>query len=426
MSRERQALAILTVLGIVFRSELAILLGTHTIYFFLRRRLSIQDVLVSGVIGLALGVGITVPVDSFFWQRFPTWPEFISFYFNVMEGKSSDWGVSPFHYYISGALPKLLLNPLAYGLCLPLAIGAPALRTSVLDLITPNLAFILIYSLQPHKEWRFIIYCIPPLTAACARGASYIWDRRGKSSMMAGLSRLLMISTLLSFAYSAMSLLISSLNYPGAIALNRLHAFHGGSFLKQPPATIAVHMDVLTCQTGATLFLQHKSTAGAAASAKLGTNWTYDKTDSKSGDGTAVLRPEFWASFDYALAERPEKVIGKWDLLDIVYGYGGVRLVRPGESWGSDVEIEQAWDCNEEMAGDSTGGRKWGDGPWAPWSKVLRTRWLQLGTWASKWVTHGFWVDVRLVPMIRILRRTGDAKLETSSSTHGNGRVAAS
>jgi len=37
---------------------------------------------------------ITVGTDSYFWKRWPLWPEFSGFYFNVFQGKSSDWGVS--------------------------------------------------------------------------------------------------------------------------------------------------------------------------------------------------------------------------------------------------------------------------------------------------------------------------------------------
>lgn len=38
---------------------------------------------------------VSIPVDSLFWQRW-TWPEAESILFNVVEGKSSDWGVRLF------------------------------------------------------------------------------------------------------------------------------------------------------------------------------------------------------------------------------------------------------------------------------------------------------------------------------------------
>ena len=36
---------------------------------------------------------LTVTVDSYFWQQWPLWPELYGIYFNVFQGKSSEWGV---------------------------------------------------------------------------------------------------------------------------------------------------------------------------------------------------------------------------------------------------------------------------------------------------------------------------------------------
>jgi alpha-1,6-mannosyltransferase len=40
------------------------------------------------------------------------WPELSGFLYNAVGGKSSEWEVSPWHYYFTSAIPKLLLNPL--------------------------------------------------------------------------------------------------------------------------------------------------------------------------------------------------------------------------------------------------------------------------------------------------------------------------
>jgi len=48
--------------------------------------------------------GLTILVDSYFWGQYPVWPELYGVYFNVYQGKSSEWGVSCF--------PLLKLLPL--------------------------------------------------------------------------------------------------------------------------------------------------------------------------------------------------------------------------------------------------------------------------------------------------------------------------
>ncbi len=74
----------------------------------------------------------------------------------------------------------------------------------------PSIMFVAIYSLQPHKEARFIFYVVPPLTAAAALGANYLFSRRTKSAFSALLALILCASVLLSFVISFGMLLLSS------------------------------------------------------------------------------------------------------------------------------------------------------------------------------------------------------------------------
>ena len=45
-------------------------------------------------------LALTVLVDSYFWDTWPLWPELAGLYFNVYEGRSSEWGVSILLAYI--------------------------------------------------------------------------------------------------------------------------------------------------------------------------------------------------------------------------------------------------------------------------------------------------------------------------------------
>jgi alpha-1,6-mannosyltransferase len=387
--RYRLCLYLLTIAGIVFRSELAILVGTITLYLLITQRLSIVKVIIpAGFGGLVIGLLCTVPLDSFFWQSFPLWPEWIAFYYNTIQGHSADWGVSPWHYYFANALPRLLLNPATYLLCIPIALLNAATRRRSLDVLIPLLSFVAIYSLLPHKEWRFIIYVIPGLTSVSAAGASWIWTRRSKSIVYALLSLTLAVSVLLSFTASTAILAISSLNYPGGAALNTLH--NSISHPVQPHFN--VYFDNLACQTGVTRFLEAHSAPQTvldvleAEESIQKRTWAYDKTE----DPMMLLDPLFWAKFDYVLAERPEKVIGSWAVVHVVYGFGGVKLLKPGEKSGALVE---------EVHSDA--GRALVE---ADWTEKVAGVWRELEGMLRQRVLRGYWVEVRMEPRIRILQ----------------------
>jgi alpha-1,6-mannosyltransferase len=372
----------------VFRSELAILVFTITLWLMATAKISITGVIIpAGLGGLVIGLLCTVPLDSFMWQSFPLWPEWVAFYYNTIQGQSSAWGVSPWHYYFVNALPRLLLNPATFMLCIPVAVLNVATRQRSLDLLVPLLAFVALYSFLPHKEWRFIIYVIPGLTSVAAAGASWIWTRRSKSIVYAVLSLALVGSVVLSFAASTAVLALSSLNYPGGAALNILH--HNIEHHEKPQFN--VYFDNLACQTGITRFLEShrgsQTVLDVLESQDIAAErvWTYDKTE----DPSALLDPMFWMNFDYVLAERPEKVIGSWAVVHVVYGFGGVRLLKPGQKSGSLVE---------PTYNGSTGVivRK-------SWTDKIAEGWRRLEGLVRQRVLGGYWVEVKMEPRIHIL-----------------------
>ncbi|KAL8758927.1 MAG: hypothetical protein Q9199_001151, partial [Rusavskia elegans] len=352
MNKPQTFLSLVTTTGVIFRSELALFLIPHTLVLLLNRRLSIACIITFGIFGSFLGLCLTIPIDSFFWQRFPLWPELSAFSYNILHSQSSNWGTSPWHFYFTSALPRLLFNPITYILCIPLAASQPALRRSVTQLVLPNLAFVALYSLQPHKEWRFIIYTIPPFLTAAALGANWIWTRRSKSVLYRFLSRALIVSVMGSFAASGIMLAVSRLNYPGADALNRLHALvpqHRSQQQQQylggrgERMIVTVHMDTLSCMTGITRFLQLPAPPLAdlenggmqrGNEAKENLFWVYDKTEEEE----KLLDPVFWERFDWVLAENPKRVIGKWEVVETVERYAGLKVLRPRDDGGGDVK----------------------------------------------------------------------------------------
>ena len=331
-ARQKQAILLLTISAAVFRSETAILLATTFLHLLITGRTTLTLIIRAGIACGLTALTLSVPVDSYFWQRIPLWPELAGFYYNAVLGSSSNWGTSPFHYYFTSALPRLLLNPV----CIPLiafALFQPGISSRARDLVIPNLAFVAIYSLQPHKEARFIFYVIPSLSAAAALGASFVVTRRSKSPFYALATSGLVLSVLASFAISCGMLLLSSLNYPGGDALSQLYTLTRG--VTAPSQRLDVHADVLTCMTGLTLFGQNPSgiplafgQPPAEVLKSISTPWlVFDKTE----DDKELIRPHFWQQFDYILAEDPAKIQGgHWKTIGVVHGYDGIEILKPG------------------------------------------------------------------------------------------------
>lgn len=382
---------LLTVAGIVFRSELALFLATHTVFLYLAGRITIRrEIIPAGVLGLLVGLTSTVLIDSFFWQQFPLWPELTAFKFNVLAGQASAWGSHPWHFYFSNAIPRLLLNPLTYIIGIPVALLTPSTRFPAASITIPSLLFVAIYSIQPHKEWRFIIYTVPPLTASAALGATYIWNHRTKSPLFRILSLFMILSTLASLFLSTFVLLpASSANYPGAQALRTLH--HTAN---SPNPEISVYLGNLACQTGVTRFVEippHSRLIYSGDPIPIVQTWHYDKTEDEKAKSSA----SFWNKFDYILIEPGEEenqvrtASGNpeiWAEFDSVEGFAGLKILRPGD---------EAVGLVEERLLRAVAG-----------SRGLEI-WNGARDFARRVLTRGWWVEVRMEPKIKILRRVG-------------------
>jgi alpha-1,6-mannosyltransferase len=382
-SYHRQTLFLITYAGVVFRSELAVLVLTISIFIFFINRASLAKTIIpAGIAGLLLGLLTTVPIDSFFWQKWPLWPEWESFYYNTVLGNSSNWGVSPWHYYFANAIPRLLLNPISYMLLIPVAAFQPATQQRSFGLLSPLLAFVALYSLLPHKEWRFILYVIPGLTAVSAMGASWFWQRRSKSPLYRLLNSVLIVSTILSFAISSGILVISRFNYPGGEAIVRLRSIETGE-----RGTIHVYADNLACQTGLTRFLEARD---ETVNEDGTPQWVFDKTE----DPITLLKPDFWSQFDYVITESPERTIGKWQIVSDINSFNGVKILKPGEAHTLPRGLEHTQGSHSLYDSDDH----------ARWGAVL-TWWTRFENFMREKVTGGWWVAVRMEPRLSILTR---------------------
>lgn len=252
--------------GIVFRLEV----GLFGLIIAIVSSLGFgQSNIFGNIIYLAMGTllgGFTsFCIDSYFWGR-PLIPEIDSFIFNIVQGKSTEWGTEPWDTYFKKYLFQLFGPPVILMLAIPGLINDPAndgtkfgdkksvphpARYSLRILFISSILFIAAMSFQPHKEWRFIVYTIPIFTLQAANGVTNICQKWGLSVLNKVLIFIIGANVIISSLLSLHMGYISSFNYPGGDALQFTNNYILENYKNE---TVSVHMDVPACMTGITRF----------------------------------------------------------------------------------------------------------------------------------------------------------------------------
>lgn len=255
--------------GVVFRLEVGIFAAIIAVVSSLIfGQSNIFSNVLTLVVSSAIGCFVSLNVDSYFWET-KVLPELAAFKFNVLAGKSVEWGVEPYSAYFTKYIvnffrPPHVLFLSLFGFALdPSAVSKPKsekpqdtphqYQNSLRVLAVSALLYIATMSFQPHKEWRFIIYVVPIFNALAGNGLAHLWSSGSKLFAHKLLLFFMIASTLFSFVFSSFISLASSYNYPGGQAINWVNDYVLSQNASSAPL---VHMDIPACMTGVTKFTQ--------------------------------------------------------------------------------------------------------------------------------------------------------------------------
>jgi len=288
---------------IMFRAELCIFLGLLLLVKLIDGEMGLLDTIRQCLVAGPLILGCTVLVDSYFWRRW-LWPEGEVLYYNTVLNKSSNWGTMPYSWYLYSAIPRGMMFTL---FLVPFGFFQRQNRT-MSKLNTSALTYVLLYSLLPHKELRFIIYVFPVFNVCAAVGAFNVvtWCRRRFASLRLATVGCLTLIVVANVAPSFLLAHISSLNYAGGNAFSFLHSLNK----HMAHDRLSVHVSNAAAQTGVTRF------------GELHTAWSYSKDEDFFFDATN----EYASPYSLLLLEGSCPVTKRYETQAVINGFHGWRL----------------------------------------------------------------------------------------------------
>lgn len=181
-----RAVACLVCAIVWLRCDMLVLLAPVGLAWLAAGRATVPQLVVIGTTVGASALAATVAIDSVFWRRL-LWPEGEVLFFNTIANRSAEYGVEPWHWYATSALPRAMLTAVAF---LPLGLlggarrgrGAPPpppprlTDARVAEFVLPGIAFVCLYSVLPHKELRFLLPGLPLLQLGAAAGIARVVD----------------------------------------------------------------------------------------------------------------------------------------------------------------------------------------------------------------------------------------------------------
>lgn len=259
MDRWRPAIATLVMAAVWFRCDMLVLVGPVALSMLATRQARFWQLVAWGVVCGLCCLATTVLVDSVFWGRW-LWPEGEVLWFNTVRNKSHEWGVMPWHWYFTSALPRALMGalPLVGAGVFLSTDGRPGIDRRVLPWLVPAAAFVGLYSALPHKELRFILPGLVFFNAAAALGAAKVMTAEAWSPWVRRLGRIGCVGLLCAnlLASNFIFLHVSHYNYPGGAALEWLNANEQGAVAAATDAgeSLDVHIAPGAAMTGVSLY----------------------------------------------------------------------------------------------------------------------------------------------------------------------------